>query len=343
MTDLFTQEIKDLMKLATTDFNKFYEETKKQSKSSGDYSTAASSGDSSIAASSGDSSIAASSGDSSTAASSGYYSKTTSSGKYSKAASSGDSSKAASSGDYSIAASSGYYSTAASSGKYSKAASSGDYSTAASSGDYSIAASSGEYSACSALGYRSAVKGDLGNLIMASEYAWKDGELISVGGKADIVDGKKLKPNQWYIVENGEWAAADYTDGVFSFLISSRGGVKKVKTEIGEILFVVTDGEYSAHGKTAKLAREALLFKTANRDTSAYKDMTMDTVKTPTEWAVAYHVITGACQAGCKNFLESNGKLKPKYTLAEIIEKTKEAYGSERFIKFVEKQNDTTR
>ena len=68
--------------------------------------------------------------------------------------------------------------------------------------------------------------------------------------------------------------------------------------------------------------------------------MTMDTVKTPMEWAVAYHVITGACQDGCKNFLESKGKLKSKYTLAEIIEKTKGAYGSEQFIKFVENTND---
>ena len=229
MTDIFTQEIKDLMKLATTDFDKFYEETEKK------------------AASSGDSSTAASSGDSSKAAASGYSSKAAASGHSSTAASSGNSSKAAASGYSSTAASSGDSSTAASSGDYSKAASSGDSSKAASSGDSSKAAASGDYSACSALGYRSAVKGDMGNLIMTSEYVRKDGKLIPIGGKADIVDGKKLKPNQWYIVENAEWVAADYTDGVFSYLISSKGSVKKVKTESGDILFVVTDGEYSAH------------------------------------------------------------------------------------------------
>jgi len=41
--------------------------------------------------------------------------------------------------------------------------------------------------------------------------------------------------------------------------------------------------------------------------------------------------------------LESNQSLAesiPKRPLAEIIEKTKGAYRSERFIKFVEKQND---
>jgi len=71
MSDIFTQDIKDLIKLATTDFDKFYAETEKKNKDTGNYSTAASSGDYSKSASSGYSSTAASSGYSSTAASSG--------------------------------------------------------------------------------------------------------------------------------------------------------------------------------------------------------------------------------------------------------------------------------
>ena len=304
MSDIFTQDIKDLLKLATTDFDKFYEETEKANKGSGNDSTAASSGEDSTAASSGDDSKAASSGDYSTAASSGFRS---------------------------TAASSGDYSTAASSGNDSTAASSGDYSTAASSGDYSKAESSGENAACSALGRRAAVKGDLGNLLMCSEYS-DDG--VPLGGKADIVDGKKLKAGSWYIVEGGEWVEVDYTDGIFTRVISSRSGVKKVKDDNGNILYIVTSGEHSAHGKTAKEAREALLFKTADRDTSEYEGMLLDTVKTPMEWAVAYNVITGACEAGCKNFMEQKGKLKSKYTLAEVIKQTEGAYRSERFREF---------
>jgi hypothetical protein len=107
----------------------------------------------------------------------------------------GHSSTAASSGNSSTAASSGNSSTAASSGDYSKAASSGNSSTAASSGNYSTAESAGKHSACTSVGYRAAVKGDLGNLLMASEYIKKDNELVPVGGKADLVDGKLLKPN----------------------------------------------------------------------------------------------------------------------------------------------------
>ena len=108
----------------------------------------------------------------------------------------------------------GNYSTAASSGNSSAAASSGDGSKAASSGDGSTAASSGDYSACAAIGYRAAVKGDKGNLLMASEYTKKNGEYVPIGGKADIVDGKKLKADCWYIVEGGEWVEVDFTDEI---------------------------------------------------------------------------------------------------------------------------------
>ena len=296
MTDIFTQDIKDLMKLATTDFDAFYKETEKKSKSSGDGSTAASSGYGS------------------TAASSGNYSTAASSGNYSTAASSGDRSKAASSGNYGTAASSGDGSTAASSGYGSKAASSGDS------------------AACSALGYRAAVKGDVGNLLMCSEYA-RNG--MPLGGKADLVDGKVLKPQQWYIVENKKWVAVDFSDGVFGRVISNKGSVKKIKTDDGEVLFVVTDGEHNAHGKTIKQARHALLFKKQDRDVSAYRNMPLDTKKSPAEWAAIYHVVTGACEAGCKHFMAQQGKLKAKYTLAEVLEITKGQYGNEKFIEVV--------
>jgi hypothetical protein len=114
---------------------------------------------------------------------------------------------------------------------------------------------------------------------MASEYAKKNGEYVPVGGKADIVDGKKLKAGHQYIVEGGEWVEVDFTDGVFTRVISSKGGVKKVKDDNGRTLYIVTSGEFNAHGKTIKEAREALLFKTAERDLSAYKNMPEKTTK----------------------------------------------------------------
>ncbi len=305
--------------------------------SSGDYSKAASSGDYSKAASSGDYSKAASSGHGSTAASSGQGSKAASSGDYSKAASSGYRSTAASSGEGSTAASSGHDSTATSSGDYSKAASSGDYSkaassghgsTAASSGDYSTAASSGKYSACAALGYRAAVRGEIGNLLMASEYEEIDNDFLLIGGKADLVDGKKLKPGRWYIVEGGEWVEVDFTDNIFAYVLSNKKGVKKVETEEGKILYIVEDENgNAAHGETIKQAKEDLIYKSIARH-----DAPIPAKTTGKEWVGIYRGITGACSAGVKIFVEKlNRDLNDVYTSDEVIALTHGQYGAEKF------------
>ena len=97
---------------------------------------------------------------------------------------------------------------------------------------------------------------------MASEYIKKDDKLIPIGGKADLVDGKKIKPQHWYIVEGGEWIEVDFTDGLFTRVLSNKRGVKKVKTDSGDILFIVSDANgNSAHGKTSKEAKEDLVYK----------------------------------------------------------------------------------
>ena len=166
---------------------------------------------------------------------------------------------------------------------------------------------------------------------MCSEFN-KDG--VPLGGKADLVDGKILKPDCWYIIEGGEWIEVDFTDGLFNYVISTKGNVKKLKNKNGGELYLVKDGEYSAHGDTIKEAREALLFKKSDRDKTQYEGMTLDTKKTPVEWAVAYSIITGACEYGCRQFMKER-KLKKEYTLAEILKETNGAYGYEEFIRFV--------
>ncbi len=240
-------------------------------------------------------------------------------GYYSTAASSGNSSKAASSGDYS---------TAASSGNYSKAASSGDSSTAASSGNSSKAESAGEHSACTSVGYRAAVKGDKGNLLMASEYVVKDGKAIPIGGKADIVDGKKLKAERWYIVEKAKWVEVDFSDGIFSRVISNKAGVKKVKTDDGKVLFVVSDENgNSAHGKTIAEARKDLVYKVV-----AKFDGKIPKSATGKEWIGIYRAVTGACGAGVRMFVEKTGKsLDDKYTAEEIAKLVSGQFGADKF------------
>ncbi len=164
---------------------------------------------------------------------------------------------------------------------------------------------------------------------MASEYIKKDGKYIPIGGKADIVDGKKLKPNRWYIVENGKWVEVDFTDGIFSRVISNKGGVKKVKTDSGKILFVVSDDKgNSAHGKTIKEARADLIYKIV-----AKFDGKIPKKATGKEWIGIYRAVTGACAAGIKNFVESTGKdLDKEYTAKQIIELSKGQFGADKFV-----------
>ena len=168
---------------------------------------------------------------------------------------------------------------------------------------------------------------------MASEYITKNGNYIPIGGKVDIVDGKKIKPNCWYIVESGNWVEVDFTDNIFARVISTRKGTKRVKTDNGEILFVVNDDKgNSAHGSTIKEAFADLAFKLVSKDIDQFKNMPLDIVKTPQEWALVYRAITGSCQTGIKMFMESKGGLKKKYSLSEILKETEGAYGYDKFV-----------
>jgi hypothetical protein len=171
---------------------------------------------------------------------------------------------------------------------------------------------------------------------MCSEYS-EDGKPL--GGKADIIDGKNLKPNAWYIVEGGEWVEVDFTDGLFYRVLSTRGNVKKLKGDNGEIVFLVTDGDKSAHGKTIKEARESLIYKIGNRDRSRYENVKTTDKFTVPEFIEMYRIITGACEYGVKSFINNQSKVKKSYSVKEIIELTKGHYGHEEFKKFIDENN----
>lgn len=122
---------------------------------------------------------------------------------------------------------------------------------------------------------------------MASEYVKKDGKFIPIGGKADIVDGKNLKAGRWYIVEGGKWVEVDFSDNIFSRVISNKSGVKKVKTDKGKVLFVVSDDNgNSAHGETIAKAREDLVYKAV-----AKYDGKIPEKATGKEWVGIYRAI----------------------------------------------------
>ena len=130
-------------------------------------------------------------------------------------------------------------------------------------------------------------------------------------------------------------------DGIFSQLISLRGNVSVIR-QIGKDRkeYLVTDGLGRwAHGYTIADARKDLIYKISNRDKSAYENLTLDSKLTFEECIECYRVITGACAAGTRDYVENRlpKPHKEKYTIREIIDLTDGEYGSNALKEFFTK------
>ena len=132
------------------------------------------------------------------------------SGERGNAAASGWSGNAAASGERGNAAASGWSGNAAASGERGNAAASGERGNAAASGWRGTAAVTGRYGKASAIGKQclavawgrgSLARGTVGNWIVVSERD-DDGNIIDA--KIVMVDGKAVKENTWYTLQNGE-------------------------------------------------------------------------------------------------------------------------------------------
>lgn len=127
-------------------------------------------------------------------------------------------------------------------------------------------------------------------------------------------------------------------DNILSIIDSHHGNVYRTH-QVGydKELYIVTDGENNwAHGETLKEAKLDLIYKISDKDTSAYKNMSLDDVLTFEEAIIAYRTITGACSAGTRYFIEHRlpEPRKKTYTIGEIIELTDNEYGSDKFKEF---------
>lgn len=113
---------------------------------------------------------------------------------------------------------------------------------------------------------------------------------------------------------------------------------RKARIKDGELIcdkfYVAKSGDNTAHAKTIKDALDELAFKTGARDVEQYRNMPKTTRKSPTQWAMIYRQITGACKFGTDDFM-ARKTLKKSYTLTEIIAETKGAYGHEQFVSVV--------
>jgi hypothetical protein len=265
-------------------------------------------------------------------------SKLTSSGSNSKLASSGSNSQLASSGNASQLASSGDYSKLASSGDYSKLASSGDYSKLVSSGYSSTLALLGGNSAGSIVGFFSCISGINGTIITGVSYTKINEKITPFKGVCGIIGENGLKENTDYIAYKNMFIEYVTIDGIECGIISKKGKIYKVILKSNyEIAYIIEHNGQYAHGESIKEAKESLIYKISNRDKSKYENWKLDDIKSFSEIIESYRVITGACEFGVRNFVESNNIEKKPYSIREVIEKVSGNYGCNEYKDFFQK------
>ena len=164
-------------------------------------------------------------------------------------------------------------------------------------------------------------------------YTHQVGQTLSAQARKKISDAQN-RPITW----KRDDKAYIKVDGMFTEVDGHHGNVYRVhKLGSDKQLYLVTDGDnHWAHGDTLQEAREDLIYKINDRDTSMYKGMTLDDTLTFEEAIAAYRTITGACSPGTRDYI-ANRLPKPhkeKYSIGEIITLTEGEYASQKFRDF---------
>ena len=171
-------------------------------------------------------------------------------------------------------------------------------------------------------------------------------EGLTVGGWLDLSDIKMAQSElqKVHLLKNG-----DHEDKKYIFFDNILTPIKNEK-KIGNYMFfigkikgknVVFDGEHYAHCKNFKEGVLDIEFKkSSERGAEQYHNLTYESELTYDEAIVAYRIITGACRAGTQQFLDGLKEKKEKYTVAEIIEKTKGQYGNATFANFFKRTSE---
>ena len=179
--------------------------------------------------------------------------------------------------------------------------------------------------------------------------------LTSIGGYVDIRENAKFIKNQDLIINDKNCPAFEtkaktrkiifesflkngylYADNILAKIIKKNKNVYKIKI-CGQTIvsYCIQYGENFSHGDTIKEAKDGLLYKISNRDTSKYNDFTKDTKVTLKEAIEMYRVITGACEGGTRYFIENVlTDKKEKYTVQEVIDLTRGQYNHEKLVEF---------
>ena len=162
---------------------------------------------------------------------------------------------------------------------------------------------------------------------------------LTVGGWLDLSDTNITNPNNYKKLNEGDYVPKRYivADGNLTHIKSKRTLPNGYTYYHGKIkgTNVLTDGEFYSHCKSIKDGMRDIAFKKLkDRGQKQFKNLTLDSVLKTDDMINMYRIITGACQQGTENFVNSLGRLKSEYTVREAIEITKGQYHANIFEDF---------
>ena len=128
-------------------------------------------------------------------------------GNYSASTNTGDCSASTNTGYRSASTNTGNYSASTNTGNYSASTNTGDCSVSTNTGYRSASKVEGKESVAMAIGYKSKAAGALGCWIVLAEWDSEGEHIIRV--KSHKVDGKVIKPDTFYRLENNKFVEAD--------------------------------------------------------------------------------------------------------------------------------------
>jgi len=161
-----------------------------------------------------------------------------------------------------------------------------------------------------------------------------------VYSKAKFLKPDTLK-NNWGEKNGDTYSNVIYADNIYTpfkdLKIKNIEGkeITIYRPACNGVLWTVTDGNYWSHGKTIKQAVADLNFKYLKQNKDKLKELDKNKLYTVEEIINFYRIITGACLAGCEQFVKSNCN-KKEYTIKEVIEivRKNRAYNYEKFVEF---------
>jgi len=177
-----------------------------------------------------------------------------------------------------------------------------------------------------------------GDLYLSGLTSIPEGFNPTVGGYlylSGLTSDKKTAPKSDIVFFQG--GAYLKADRIFAKVIQSKKGVYRLcKLNSEKEFFMVTDGKFThAHGETLKKAKESFRFKIESERIKS-EPITLETVIKIQH----YRIVTGACEFGVKNWIESNIPEKIRESVVKngikakdllpLLEKT-DAYGLSKF------------